>query len=115
MSETFKKWWGVCFQVDAFEPKIIAELAFAAGQNQRDEEVEELKRKLFNEGVKNNSNVARVEFLEDKIKDVEKVTEAARECESVLKDNCGDAITHPADRKLYEAIRAFDSEGRLKT
>jgi hypothetical protein len=30
--------------------------------------VNELKRKLFNEGVKNNSDRARVEFLEDKVK-----------------------------------------------
>jgi hypothetical protein len=32
-------------------------------------EVEELKRELFLEGVKNNSNVARVEFLEMKLKE----------------------------------------------
>ena len=71
MSEAFEKWWGEMFMLDAFEPKIIAKTAYEAGQlngkNQSHEEVTELKRKLFNEGVKNNSNVARIEFLEDKL------------------------------------------------
>jgi hypothetical protein len=34
-------------------------------------ENKELKRKLFNEGVKNNSDRARVEFLEEKLKEME--------------------------------------------
>jgi hypothetical protein len=41
-------------------------------------EVNELKRKLFNEGVKNNSDKARVEFLEGKMEDVEAVIEGVR-------------------------------------
>jgi hypothetical protein len=46
--------------------------------NDSEARVNELKRKLFNEGVKNNSDKARVEFLEGKLEGQEQVIEAAR-------------------------------------
>lgn len=83
MSEAFEK-WKVKYLKDNFMCEIgwvegskesiaskMSRAAYKAGQNQRDEEVNDLKRKLFLEGVKNNSRVARVEFLEDKLKALE--------------------------------------------
>jgi hypothetical protein len=72
MSEAFEKWLDNTAEKDLYyrDGEIMGSAllrAYEAGQNQRDEEVNELKRKLFTEGVKNNSNVARVEFLEDKL------------------------------------------------
>jgi hypothetical protein len=42
--------------------------------NDSEARVNELKRQIFNEGVKNNSSMARIEFLEDKLKQLEAKT-----------------------------------------
>jgi hypothetical protein len=71
-NEAFDKEWEKFedsdeYRDDSFHWDEAALLFYKAGQNQRDEEVTDLKRKLFLEGVKNNSDRARTEFLEDKL------------------------------------------------
>jgi hypothetical protein len=83
--------------------------AYEAGQNQAQEEVNELKRKLFNEGVKNNSDKARVEFLEDKLEEVEKVIEAAKVLAVHLRKG---GYTGMMFQDVLKAVDELDSEWR---
>jgi chromosome segregation ATPase len=77
--------------------------------------VGKLKKKLYLEGVKNNSDRARTEFLEDKLEEVEKVIEAAREWATSREYGISkEGMQRACDSrvKLMKAIFALDSEGR---
>jgi hypothetical protein len=106
------------FLLDDFKRKQLLKM-YEAGQNHAHEEVNDLKRKLFNEGVKNNSNVARVEFLEDKLEDAQAVIDAAREVGAaaglVMAQEFGSGdmlIALPRLTASCHKFRALDSEGR---
>jgi hypothetical protein len=73
--------------------------------------VNDLKRKLFLEGVKNNSDKARVEFLEDKQEAMQPVLDAARNQEVVhwtKMRQVQQGETAPCDCDTCTAIRVLD-------
>jgi seryl-tRNA synthetase len=77
--------------------RIIAGEKAEADRDALKEEANELKRKLFNEGAKNNSDRARVEFLEDKLREQEADSKRLREELENLCCEASDLSCHEMD------------------